>query len=325
MGLNIKDISSVSDSIGNHDKPGHIVKTKVIVHEVLPNGKKIFREMGENKVIVSGSEFHARKDFNFGTGQCYVTGNKDANGFYPRYANIPNYDEAFTAKGYVSCFPDGATLFTGGDMSAEEARKIYLFAVGIDGCGLEDSRRFTVKKNDWIKPYGPAPDGLTPEGDPTVTTCLIPFRTVTTEVPKSQSAVVANNYAGAYNNTTLGKTMYFFKEFDNAPELSIHFGDEDVASISDDVWTHQSAEALECQVKLTLSCSKEDVKEWFSLSGSGDSTKVNTISLISAVPYIDGNDNIWYKDYRPVTKYNLTNKSLSDPNSGLEITYFLYY
>ena len=69
----------------------------------------------------------------------------------------------------------------------------------------------------------------------------------------------------------------------------------------------------------------EDVKEWFALHGEESTSKINTISLISAVPYLDSADNLWYKDYRPVTKYNMTNKPLSDPNSGLEITYILYY
>lgn len=329
MSIEIKDSAAISDVIDDGNKTqkgyGHIQKTKVIINEVLPNGKKIFREAGQNKVNVSGSEFHARKDFNFGTGKCYATGNKDANGFYPKTTNITTYDEAFEDKGYVSTVPAGIPVFTNGDMSNEEARKIYLFAVGIDGCGLENSRRFTVQKNDWISPYGPAPDGLTPEGDPTVTTCLIPFRCVDTEEPKGPGCVVPEYYQGAFNDTTLNKTLYFFKQFDNAPELSIAFGTTPVSEIGESVWDYESSEALECVVKLTLSVTKEDVKEWFALCGMSDTCKVNTISLISAVPYIDTNDKIWYKDFRPVTKYNMTNKPLTDPNSGLQITYLLYY
>lgn len=327
MNLNIKDISTVEDSVqsnGDYKAHGHVQKTRVIIHEVLPSGRKIFRELGENKVIISGSEYHARKDFNFGTGTCYTVGNKDSSGFYNKLPNIPTYDDELDAK-YTSTFPAGATVYTGGQMSAEEARKIYLFGVGIDGCGIEASRRFVVAKNDWIKPYGPAPDALTPEGTE-VSTCLIPFRCVDTETPKSPAAMVNSHYHGAYQDTENGKTLYFFKEFDNAPVIDCTAGGVPISAITGgSIWKYKTSGAIECTVKLTLSVTAEDVKEWFALHGEESTSKINTISLISAVPYLDSSDNLWYKDYRPVTKYNMTNKPLSDPNSGLEITYILYY
>ena len=55
----IKDESSFVENTSksiNHTYNGPIQKTVVTVHEVLPNGKKIFRERGHNKIILSGAE-----------------------------------------------------------------------------------------------------------------------------------------------------------------------------------------------------------------------------------------------------------------------------
>ena len=92
--ITIKDESSF---VENASKPsnhynGPIQKTVVTIHEVLPNGKKIFRERGSNKIILSGAEYHAHKDFNFGTGICFDEGQLNSEKLYPHHEKLPAYD-----------------------------------------------------------------------------------------------------------------------------------------------------------------------------------------------------------------------------------------
>ena len=78
--LTIFDKNVVNDTAG-------LKGTQIILKET-GTGKVLFR--GSNKVIVSGSEFNAIKDFDFDD---FVCG--DANSFL---STIPSYDEAFAAN-----------------------------------------------------------------------------------------------------------------------------------------------------------------------------------------------------------------------------------
>lgn len=333
----IKDDAAPKDGTGKPYCGGPIQKTRVVVNEVLPNGKKIFRECGENKVIAGGGGFHAFKDFNFGTvGPTYEP---DPNAFVP-HPKIPTYDSIMAGLSRGFYVPETATPVPGG----EAERKIYIFAIGLDGCGLENSRKFVVRKDNWISPTGPVPTGETPEGDPSISSCLIPFRYYEAELDSENKPT--NMLTGEEGLKYFGCAVetdeddnkflaYYFKAFDAPPVLSYKYGDGfnlDDLDLDDapypSVYGKPGARGinvdLECIVELSLSVSASDAKEWFDAIGKTSECRVNTISLCSAVPYKDGS-NWYFKEITPITKYNMSNKSLSDANSGLQISYYLYY
>ena len=121
---------------------------------------------------------------------------------------------------------------------------------------------------------------------------------------------------------------YFFKTFDSPPELIQRYTDgtnfADIGADSD-VWKTDKTADAEVVVKLKMTISKSDVRDWFEYSTGQGTSRVNTISLCSAVPYQDANGIIYYKDIRPVTKYNFNNESMIDSSKSLDITYYLYF
>ena len=220
---------------------GSIKGTDIILKE-LESGKVLFR--GHNKVIVSGSEFNAIKDFDFDN---YV-GNTD----FDFLSSIPSYDmafananrpftptgsnpmplalEDFTNTGYEQLkFFTGTTdesiakLFavTAWDPSNETAHKLYryfmrrvcLYCVGIDGCGVEASRVFKVHNTKWIAPYGYADYNDGTGGNNTyshIDNCLIPFKYKTYDA--DLSTTYRKQYFGRslYNNAI----AFYFNSFD---------------------------------------------------------------------------------------------------------------
>ena len=148
---------------GNDIKESAGVKGTSIILKELDSGKVLFR--GSNKVIVSGSEFNAIKDFDFDNFFC-----EDDNDFL---ASIPSYDQAFydagkpfryiagvnTPIGIEAIAADGANLdfYSGATLGALDmtvgaltfsnqnhqkfyqyfTRRVCLWCLGIDGCGTE--------------------------------------------------------------------------------------------------------------------------------------------------------------------------------------------
>lgn len=311
-----------------------IKHTEVIIKE-MGSGRPLFKSIGSNKVIVSGSEVNANKLFNFGTGDCFMGGAKNESGFYSSYCNkILNYDEALEQNGKPLVYPDDLVpLAESTNFSIEESRKIYLFACGIDGCGIEDSRKFVVKKDKWIAPYGPLKTGDDKEIDSGVTTCLIPFRYQKCTVSDGK---FINDLSNDERNMYYGRSVidennvaYFFKTFDSPPELIERYTDgTSLYDLDTDVWKTEKTNSTDVEVcvKLKMTVSKSDIRDWFEYNAGQGNCRVNTISLCSAIPYKSTSDGmIYYKDIRPVTKYNFNNESLIDTSKSLEITYLLYF
>ena len=82
---------------GNDIKETAGVKGTSIILKELDSGKVLFR--GSNKVIVSGSEFNAIKDFDYDSFMCEAD-----NDFL---SNIPSYDQAFATAGKPFRFKSG--------------------------------------------------------------------------------------------------------------------------------------------------------------------------------------------------------------------------
>ena len=317
------------------------------------NGKVLFR--GSNKVIVSGSEFNAIKDFDFDNFTM-----ADDYSFLP---SIPSYDMAFAAAGkYMTAIgttpnPIGLTniaaagenwsYYTGAVDSALASinsgltfsevkhqkvyqyltRRVCLWCLGIDGCGVEASRVFKVVNTKWIAPYGNYQhynDGT--GGNNTynsIDTALIPFKYRTVDADLSEA--YREHYFGRaqFGNSSVG---YFFKGFDEKPALIRRYADDssDLANVSD-VWADARAAEAEVVVQLKMSVSATDCREYFQRQVSINDSKVNTISLCTAVPYFRNTDKLDYLDIRPFTKFNFPNEALIDTSKGIDITYYLYY
>lgn len=322
--------------------------TKIILSET-GTGKVLFR--GSNKVIVSGSEFNALKDFNFDP-------TWSASGQAGFLSNIPNYDSglARVTEDYTVAHtldtPGGKKVLTTGilapfagcDVTTDNplheiykyfTRRAYLFCVGIDGCGIENSRVFKVSTTKWIAPYTYAAyDPGTGQIDTSVTNCLIPFK----------SRVVDNSYstdlttderAKYFGRSKVGSTIsYYFKCFNAAPTLYRRYADNSgLLSSVTDVWLDPRKSDAEIVVELKMNIDITDCREYFNQTVGSNSSRVNTISLLTAVPYLGtdpygadtSTDRLFYQDIRPLTKFNFPNESLINSAKGIDITYYLYY
>lgn len=318
--------------------------TSIILRE-LPSGKPLFR--GSNKVIVSGSELNAIKDFDFDGFTC-----SSDNSFL---ASIPSYDEAFLAAGHPMRYKSGTNTPIGPQAIAQSdlayyagasgsvlsdvinalstsnqnhqkfyqgfTRRVCLWAVGIDGCGVEASRVFKVQNTKWIMPYGYiGQDPIYPNAD----TYLIPFKY------RTPDADLQGAYRGQYfGRTEIGNSAvgYYFKAFDEMPVLIRRYADDssDLANV-EDVWKDTSVSEAEVVVQLKMSISATDCREYFQKLVSVYDAKINTISLCSAIPYANNDSGqVEYLDIRPFTKFNFPNEALVDTSKGIDITYYLYY
>lgn len=336
---------------GNDIKETAGVKGTSIILKELDSGKVLFR--GSNKVIVSGSEFNAIKDFDFDSFMC-----EDSNDFL---STIPSYDQAFSDASKPFRFEgntetpigveaiaasSGLSFYTGASNSVLDAvtngltfsnqkhqklyqhftRRVCLWCLGIDGCGVEASRVFKVHNTKWVAPYGYADYDDGTGGNNTysqIDNCLIPFKYRTSDADLDDTyrdkyfgrSIVATNVVG-----------YFFKAFDEAPTLIRRYADDstDLANV-EDVWKDKRASEAEVVVQLKMSVSATDCREYFQKRTGINDSKVNTISLCTAVPYMRSNNMIEYLDIRPFTRFNFPNEALIDTSKGIDITYYLYY
>ena len=125
------------DSNKNRDHAS--LKGTGITIRCLETGDLIYR--GMNKVIVSGSEFTARRHFDL-----------------PGVEITQTYNAALQLENSVWSGPP-----------SQDAVKTYLFAVGTDGCGNLPSQVYDVDTTKWIKPSALVPFRLVdPEEDLTI-------------------------------------------------------------------------------------------------------------------------------------------------------------
>lgn len=334
--MNNNQSKVIFDNVKLQEEMGDkVYKDNLVVISETGTGKVLFR--GFNKVLVSGSEFNALKDFSF-------TGLHQFDESITFLESIPSYDTALSNNGYSLDEPDNKNfisyngifeLFGGinpGDNVNFDAlykyftRRVCLFCVGIDGCGIENSRVFRVDNTKWIAPWGYANyDPGTGVTDNTVTNCLIPFKV------RSSSYDLTNNERNIYfgRSTKDNQINYFFKTFDSTPELIRRYADNSTSLDNVvDVWADKRRSDGEVIVKLQMSIDSTDCREYFENLTGINTARINTISLCTAVPYRDGTGDtskIYYQDIRPFTKFNFPNESLINASKGISITYYLYY
>ena len=355
--LTIFDDNGGIGNILKHDNAA--IKGTDIILKSLDNGKVLFR--GSNRVIVSGSEFNAIKDFDYDK----FVGDSE----YDFLPSIPSYDMAF--KNANKPFKTNSTVeipintsdfathnfnfYTGEDTDVgsilgvfknlsisdeashrlyrQFARRVCLWCVGIDGCGIEASRVFKVHNTKWIAPYGywdyndgTGGNNTYPTNESSELTCLIPFKYRTTDADLQDS--YRKQYFGRMQ--TSNSIAYFFKTFDEMPKLIRRYADDstdliNVSSDGMDVWKDKRASEAEVVVQLKMSVSASDCREYFNRTIGTNDSKINTISLCTAIPYLSPDGRLEYCDIRPFTKFNFPNENLIDYSKGINITYYLYY
>ena len=123
---------------------------------------------------------------------------------------------------------------------------------------------------------------------------------------------------------------YFFKTFDEMPKLIRRYADDstdliNVSSDGMDVWKDKRASEAEVVVQLKMSVTASDCREYFNRTVGTNDSKINTISLCTAIPYLSPDGRLEYCDIRPFTKFNFPNENLIDYSKGINIIYYLYY
>ena len=237
----------------------------------------LFEEWQHNKVILPGSAFTAAKHF------------KDIS--IPVKTNTYN-----TVLGL-----DNIMTITPSEEIDENY--VYLFAVGIGGCGPEASQKYDVDYTKWIQPEE-----------------LVPFRYQVYDNDLSDE--LRSTYFGRKEIIADDRIAYYFKAFDQNPVFKQQYIDG--TPIDENVYISDNPLDVESFVELKMSITKRDCRDFFTATTGINDARVNTISLLTAVPkQVDGY--VYYQNIRPLTKLNFSNISLIDETVGVDITYQIFY
>jgi len=238
-------------------------------------GEVLFK--GRNKVILPGAAFTARKHFALSDEE--VT---------------PSYNEVLGLDNPAYEAPP-----------SEEAEKVFLFSVGVDGGGREPSQIYPVEYGKWCDP-----------GD------LVPFRyqPVTDDLPDE----LKDSYFGKKTHEAEQRIDYYFKTFENVNELKITRQFIDGTPVDSNIYESEKQDEIETYVELVLKITKEDCREYFRATTGPNTARINSIQLLTCWPkVIDGVT--YYQDIRPLTKLHFPLESLIDITKSIKIIYHLYY
>lgn len=245
---------------------------KIIDHET---GELLFED--SNKVIVSGSAFTAAKHFNIKPP--ILT---------PSYNQVLKLDHTVTEA------------YDGNGIRPEEI--INLFAVGIGGCGVEQSQVYPVDYTKWISPEE-----------------LVPFRYQYQDADLSAS--MREVYHGRQTLSN-GFIAYNFKKFDSIPVFKQQYTDG--TPIDENIYLSERTDDVESFIELKMSITKDDCRDFFKETTGINTAKLSSISLLESwTKEIDGY--VYHQDIRPVTRYNFSTESLIDLTKGIDIIYDIYY
>lgn len=262
---------SFIDPIGIKDSKEHFnIKTKVIVrcHETK---EEIFTTT--NKLILPGAGFIARSLFDL-----------------PGSEITPTYN---TALGLDN------TIYSA---TPQSTNRIYLFCVGTDGCGTENSQVYEEDYRKWIDPNA-----------------IVPFQHMPLAKDLSESAR-KELYFG--RKTTASHYSYYFKKFDSDPQFIQQYTDG--TPIDANIYSSTSVLPVETIVQTQMSVTPYDCRDYPIATTGINDARINTISLCTAwVTEIDGFE--VYQDIRPVTKLNFPNEALIDLKKGIDIDYSIYF
>lgn len=264
--LKNKDISSVLT---------HGVKGHAIIKVVKGTDVTMFEK--DNKVIVPGSAFTAIKHFKGLT--------------IPVKTNTYN-----TALGL-----DNIMSVT--DQEERLDQYVMLFAVGIGGCGPENSQVYDVDYTKWIAPED-----------------LIPFRYQL--LANDLSEADRSKYFGRKTITAADRIAYYFKAFDTDPVFRQQYIDG--TPIDNNIYISDNGMDVQSYVELKMSITTRDCRDYFLATTGINDARINTISLLTAVEKeFEGHK--YYQNIRPLTKLNFNNISLIDEDVAVDIIYQIFY
>lgn len=329
--------------------------TEIILKET-GSGKPLFR--GHNKILVSGSDISAKKNivFSMEPGEEF---NYDASTDDP-FGGIPNYDTPLQlATGvdmkYINSTAqyNPLTVFNNASYNPNTVsalrnlyeyftRRVCLFCVGIDGCGIDNSRVFRVSNSKWITPPsipgGPQYNsgyndinnpGAVPPDVNVPSMAIVPFKVKA--IASDLGTSDREKYFGrSISNNTVS---YYFKTFDTNPIIRYRWADGSgtIASTTD-IFAENKKADVDTVLELHMTITPSDCREFFKNRSALESARINTISLCTAIPYEAKDSSAsgevtrkYYRDIRPFTKFNFPNESLVDTSKGIEISYFLYF
>lgn len=229
--------------------------------------------IGHNKVILPGAGFIARSLFELTEAE--IT---------PSYNTALSLDE---------------TIYSNTPMSLH---RMYLFCVGIDGCGTENSQVFEEDYRKWIMPVN-----------------LVPFQYRPNN--KDLTEVERDVYFGRKSMIN-GDFAYYFKAFDSAPTFTQRFTDGTV--VDNMVYEQTTTAPIESFVTIYMSITADDCRDYFIKTTGINDARINTISLCTCW-YKEIGGFKYYQDIRPVTKLNFPNEPLIDLRKGIDIKYQIYF
>lgn len=246
------------------------LKTKIVAWYT-DTGEEIFTK--SNIVTIAGGAFLARSLFDLNTVE--IT---------PSYNTALNLDDTV-----ISTTPSAPT-------------KAYLFCVGMDGCGRENSQVYAEKYASWIDPVS----GLVP----------LQYVNATSDL----NAYEKKMYFG--KRTMSDKIGYYFKKFDSDPVLVQQFTDG--SPVDATVYNINTSLEAETIVTMQLSISKSDCRDYFISTTGINDARINCISICTGWPK-EVNGITVYQDIRPVTRLNFPNESLIDTEKSITYSYSIYF
>lgn len=280
--LFLKDGVDIKDKHYLSSESSMISKT-VVTFKNPDTGEVIWK--GHNKVIFPGAEFLALSLFDLNDD--HIT---------------PSYNTELNLDHTIYSVP-------------RDKNKVYLFCVGTDGCGRENSQVYDVDYRRWIMPKN-----------------LVPFRYQA--LSKDLSPSLRNIYFGKQSSSPKSTDdwyhpdfyAYYFKKFDSEPVFKREWSDG--TAVDNTVYTTVTNSEIRAYVTMQMSITKDDCRDYFIQTTGINDARINTMSLCSAWKYevVDGTKTYdYYQDIRPVTKLNFPNEPLIDLNKGIDITYELYF
>lgn len=150
----------------------------------------------------------------------------------------------------------------------------------------------------------------------------IPFRYTSTLTADEKA-----KYYFAKKDDASGKTAYYLKKFDMAPQIKVLWDDgvddADGTPVQSGVHTSTRTDEIETFVELTLRVDKKDCREWFEANGQIEKTRFNSIGLFTGVLSDAGNGTMDFKQVKLFSKFNINNEMLT-MSKGLTIIYRIY-
>ena len=264
IGKDIVDVSNLNPKDGLTK-----LRTKIIIKDH-DTGMTLFT--GRNKLILPGAEFLALSLFDL-----------PATPITPTYNTKLNLENSV----YVT--------------TPQNTNKVYLFCVGTDGCGTENSQVFEEDYRKWIQPASMVP---------------FQYRSKLKDLNASQRSIY-------FGRKKVGDFWaYYFKKFDSNPQLIRQFVNG--TAIDNTIYDYTGATAVETYVNMTMSVTKDDCRDYFIETTGINDARINTISLCTAWAKTIGSYT-YYQDIRPVTKLNFPNESLINLRKGIDINYQVFF